>query len=134
MSGSGRCCNLRLITAGEAKSRNGTQLLPAALNYFSTTGFPSPSFSASLLVSAAWLFIFDLSLSCLIPPPLSVSRNLNILLSPPSDSPFVSVSLSPFLLSRHSLGTLQSAVGLELEASFIEFAQGPGKAYLPIRS
>lgn len=134
MSGSGPSCNLRLITAGEAKSRNGTQHLPAALNYFSTTGFPSLSLSVALLVSAASLFVFDLSLSCLIPS-LLISLNLNTLFSP-SASPFISLCLflalsllSPFVLSQHSLG---SAVGFE--ASFIEFTQGPGKDYLPIRS
>lgn len=67
---SGPRSNLRLITAGEAKSRNGTQLLPAALNYISTTGFPSPSFGVFLLVSAASLFVFDLSLfPALFSPP-----------------------------------------------------------------
>lgn len=137
MSGSGPSCNLRLITAGEAKSRNGTQHLPAALNYFSTTGFPFLSLSVALLVSAASLFVFDLSLSCLIPS-LLISLNLNTLFSP-SASPFISqclflalslsLSLSPFVLSQHSLG---SAVGFE--ASFIEFTQVPRKDYLPIRS
>lgn len=63
MSGSGSSCNRRLITAGEAKSkkRNNTQLPPAALNYFSTTGFLFPLFSVSFLVWAALLFVFDLS-------------------------------------------------------------------------
>lgn len=103
MSGSGPSCNRRLITAGEAKSRNGTQLLPAALNYFSTTGFPFPSFSLPLLVSAASLFVFDLSLSCLFLS-LPVFLNLNIL--PPHPHPSASlfiyflISLS---LSTHSL-------------------------------
>lgn len=83
MSGSGPACNLRLITAGEAKSRNGTQLLPAAPNYFSTTGFPSLLFNVSFLASAASLFVFDLSLSCLILS-LPTSHNLNILLPPPA--------------------------------------------------
>lgn len=99
MSGSGPSCNLRLITAGEAKSRNGTQHLPAALNYFSTTGFPFLSLSVALLVSAASLFVFDLSLSCLIPS-LLISLNLNTLFSP-SASPFISqclfLALSLFL-------------------------------------
>lgn len=108
MSGSGPSCNLRLITAGEAKSRNGTQHLPAALNYSSTTGFPSLSFSVALLVSAASLFVFDLSLSCLIPS-LLISLNLNTSFSP-STSPFISwclflaLSLSflpSFCLSTH---------------------------------
>lgn len=95
MSGSGPSCNLRLITAGEAKSRNGTQHLPAALNYFSTTGFPSLSLSVALLVSAASLFVFDLSLSCLIPS-LLISLNLNTLFSPSALHLFLSVF---FLLS-----------------------------------
>lgn len=44
------------------RPRAGTELLPAALNYISTTGFPSPSFCVFLLVSAASLFVFDLFL------------------------------------------------------------------------
>lgn len=119
MSGSGPSCNLRLITAGEAKSRNGTQLLPAAPNYFSTTGLPSPSFDVSFLVSAASQFVFDLSLSCLILS-LPVFHNLNILLPRPSASPFIfwclllALSLftaSPFVLSQHSSGDLTQYSG-----------------------
>lgn len=99
--GRGPSCNRRLITAGEAKSRNGTQLLPAALNYFSTTGFPFPSFSVSLPVSAASLFVFDLSLflSYSFPPHLPQSQYL-----PPPPPPIrlsiyflISVSCSPSL-------------------------------------
>lgn len=70
---SGPRSNLRLITAGEAKSRNGTQVLPAVLNYFSTSRFPSHSFIVFLLVSAASL-IFR---SCLL-----LSSHCNILYSP----------------------------------------------------
>lgn len=93
MSGSGPSCNLRLITAGEAKSRNGTQHLPAALNYFSTTGFPSLSLSVALLVSAASLFVFDLSLSCLIPFPPHLSQSQYLVL-PICFSIYFSVSFS----------------------------------------
>ncbi len=124
MSGSGPSCNLRLITAGEAKSRNGTQLLPAALNYFSTTGFPSPSFNVSLLVSAASLSVFDLSfLSYSLPSSLSQSQYLvlpHLLLHLFLDlcfllslSLFLSLSLclSPFVPSRHSSGDLTECSG-----------------------
>lgn len=145
---SGPRSNLRLITAGEAKSRNGTQLLPAALNYISTTGFPSPSFGVFLLVSAASLFVFDLSLfPALFSPPSPLNRN--ILYPPtstytPSASLFISWSLFLALCrsllplsirSRHSSGgNSSSAAGSEFQASFIEFALDSGRACLPIRS
>lgn len=87
MSGSGPSCNLRLITAGKAKSRNGTQLLPAALNYFSTDGFLSPSFSVSLsqllrcLSLISPLFFPSLSLSIMFSPLLLLFLDLCFLLS-----------------------------------------------------
>lgn len=57
------------------RPRAATELLPAALNYISTTGFPSPSFGVFLLVSAASLFVFDLSLFPVLffPLPLPIS-------------------------------------------------------------
>lgn len=75
---------------------------------------PSPSISISCSPPICLSIYFLISVSC------SLSLSL-------------SASLPSFCLDTPR-GTSQSAVGLELEASFIEFAQGPGKAYLPIRS
>lgn len=108
--------------------------------------FPPPGspFPRSVFLSLSQL-LHCLSLispfSCLI---LSrpIFLNLNIFHHhhhPPSASLFISwsrfLALFPSAsLLLFSLGTLQSAVGLEFQASFIEFTQGPGEVYLPIRS
>ena len=121
---------------------------------FPPPGSPLPR---SVFLSLSQL-LHCLSLISLFPVLFSPSPSLSISIScsPPSASPFISwslflalslyLSLSLSLSLSRSLpplpsfcldtprGTSLSAVGLELEASFIEFAQGPGKAYLPIRS
>lgn len=111
---------------------------------FPPPGSPLPR---SVFLSLSQL-LHCLSLISLFPVLFSPSPSLSISIScsPPSASPFISWSLFLALSLFRSLpplpsfcldtprGTSLSAVGLELEASFIEFAQGPGKAYLPIRS
>lgn len=74
---------------------------------------PSPSFTISISRSPAHLLLHLFLAVCFLPA-LPASLHLFCLNTP--------------------RGISHSAVGLELEASFIEFAQGPGKAYLPIRS
>lgn len=112
MSGSGPTCNLRLITAGEATSRNGTQLLPAALNYFS----PLPR---SVFLSLSQL-PHCLSLISLISLILSPSLSISISCSPPIClSIYFLISLScslslpfclPLLVLDTRWGTLWSGV------------------------
>lgn len=107
MSGSGPSCNRRLITAGEARSKNGTQLPPAALNYFSNTRFLFPLFSASSLVSVAFLFVSDLSVFHVFFP----SAFSSIFITwPPHLSSFIFGSQFP----AHSPSTTSSAFAQDL--------------------
>lgn len=109
---------------------------------FPPSGSPLPR---SVFLSLSQLLLC-LSLISLFPVLFSPSPSLSISIScsPPicfsiyflvcvSCALFLAASLPSFCLDT-PWGTMQRAVGLELEASFIEFAQGPGKAYLPIRS
>lgn len=130
------------------RPRARTELLPAAPNYISTTGFPSPSFGVfppCLSCSAVCLWSF--SLSCLILPPPHPHLNRNILYCLPRFPPphlyldlcssfSAGLSLPPSIRSQRSSGggDLLSAAGSEFRASFIEFAQDSGRACLPIRS
>ena len=116
MSGSGPSCNLRLITAGEAKSRNGTQLLPAALNYFSTTGFPLPR---SMFLSLSQL-LHCLSLISLFPVLFSPSLSLSISISciPPTHL------ILHLFLEVSVLLSLSLSRSLSLSASLPSFCLG----------
>lgn len=137
MSGSGPSCNRRLITAGEAKSKNGTQLPPAALNYFPNTRFPFLLFSVSSLVSAAFLFVSDLFLFPVFFP--SVFSSISITW-PPHLPLFISWSQFP----ARSLSASSSAfVLLQDPAEGIWFGSfrlvlsslvSPERARLPVRS
>lgn len=140
---SGPRSNLSLITAGEAKSRNGTSPCSAELHFYHWVPFSLiRCFSPCLSCFAVCLWSF--SLSCLIlPPPHPLSIVISCTPSPTPPHLFLDLcsSLSAGLLlppsirsRRSSGGNSPSAAGSEFRASFIEFAQDSGRACLPIRS
>lgn len=139
---SGPRSNLSLITAGEAKSRNGTSPCSAELHFYHWVPLSLIlCFSPCLSCFAVCLWSF--SLSCLIlPPPHPLSIVISCTPSPPPHLFFdlcylfsAGLFLPPSIRSQCSWGgNSPSTAGLEFRASFIEFAQDSGRARLPIRS
>lgn len=136
--------NLSLITAGEAKSRNGTSPCSAELHFYHWVPLSLIRFFSlsQLLRCLSLIFLSFLSYSFPSPSPL----NRNILYSLPHSPPphlfldlcssfSAGLFLPPSIRSRRSSGgNSPSAAGSEFRASFIEFAQDSGRVCLPIRS